>query len=601
MNHYFPTGNEMISLPTVNAENGAIEAVGFLSMAQRGMVELRGTEEMPFLSPFVQAERSGAFVDLPLTDMKCSREHDWIPTMTAAAGGIRLSMTVLTPVGERGFALRLSVTSAVDARLRFGLRGCWAEARHVVNEEKEIEGNKYCYFSGWNGGPVFDLRCGFPLFAFAPMCDGPVESEFHAEGNKIYFSLSPTVELPAGGEETLTVFWGFGFEEVAAATSAKELLRRGWDWEYEKTAAWLDARTHTFQSKRLTELYNTNLFFCMFYAAGLTLDTEELVCMTSRSPRYYVSAAYWDRDTLLWAFPAILDADPGMARRILEYVFTRQRRNFGVHSRYIDGTVLEPGFELDELVAPVIALANYVEKTGDRELLEDRFVLRGIEEILQKLAAVKHPEVDLYETFLQPTDDERVWPYLTYDNALVWLALTKLANLLSERYVALSEQAERVKAAIYEHCVFLYETGKRYFGWSVDLKGNHDVYDEPPGSLQLLPYYGFCSSEDEIWKNTVRMIRSPDYAYSFADQPVAEIGCPHAPYPWVLSLCNSLLCGHAEQAWRELEKLEMDNGIACESVDPVSGVCTTGAAFATCAGFLCHSMRVAEQEVGYAE
>ena len=89
------------------------------------------------------------------------------------------------------------------------------------------------------------------------------------------------------------------------------------------------------------------------------------------------------------------------------------------------------------------------------------------------------------------------------------------------------------------------------------------------------------------------MIRSPDYAYSFAGQPIAEIGCPHAPYPWVLSICNSLLCGHAVQAWRELEQIRMDNGIACESVDPVNGVCMTGAAFATCAGFLCHSMRVA--------
>ena len=95
------------------------------------------------------------------------------------------------------------------------------------------------------------------------------------------------------------------------------------------------------------------------------------------------------------------------------------------------------------------------------------------------------------------------------------------------------------------------------------------------------------------------MIRSPAYEYSFADSPIAEIGCAHAPYPWILSLCNSLLCGHAEQAFRELEILEMDNGIACESVDPVRGTCTTGAAFATCAGFLCHSMKTAHEEGRY--
>lgn len=115
------------------------------------------------------------------------------------------------------------------------------------------------------------------------------------------------------------------------------------------TTDWLDARRWPIPDAQLERLYNTNLFFCLFYSAGITLDTEELVLVTSRSPRYYVSAAYWDRDSLLWSFPTVVDADPALARRMLDYVFGRQRRNLGVHSRYIDGTVLEPGFELDEL------------------------------------------------------------------------------------------------------------------------------------------------------------------------------------------------------------------------------------------------------------
>lgn len=54
-----------------------------------------------------------------------------------------------------------------------------------------------------------------------------------------------------------------------------------------------------------------------------------------------------------------MQADAGIARKMLLYVFGRQRRNIGVHSRFIDGTVLEPGFELDELMAPVLALERY--------------------------------------------------------------------------------------------------------------------------------------------------------------------------------------------------------------------------------------------------
>ena len=142
-----------------------------------------------------------------------------------------------------------------------------------------------------------------------------------------------------------------------------------------------------------------------------------------------MSAAYWDRDSLLWSFPTVVDADPALARRMLYYVFGRQRRNLGVHSRYIDGTVLEPGFELDELMAPVLALERYVGATGDRDCLEDNAIRSGLTDILRTLRTKRHRSIALYETFLQPTDDVRSYPYLTYDNVLVWKALRALSSL----------------------------------------------------------------------------------------------------------------------------------------------------------------------------
>ena len=593
MDKIIPAGNEYVSLPAINEATAAIESITFLMMAQKGMVELRGSDSAPFIAPFV---RQGDKV-LPLTGLTWQRDRFWIPSVTASAEGLTFTMTVLSPPGERGFAVRLALSGApapADAAcdreaLSIGLRGAFGEAWHCVNENKPLEGSRHCYASGWNGSFIFDMRCGFPLFAFAPMADRPCSTAFQPDGS--FWEISCT------GQKELTVFFGLGFEEVAAATSAKEMLRRTWQAEYDKTARWLDARIRTLRTPALTRIYNTNLFFCLFYSTGVTLDTEELICATSRSSRYYVSAAYWDRDSLLWSFPAVLDADPALARSILEYVFTRQQRNFGIHSRYIDGTVLEPGIETDELVAPVLALSAYVDATGDASLLSEHFITAGVGSILKKLAALKHPEADLYETFLQPTDDEHVYPYLTYDNVLVWRAMKALSRLFPARYAGLDSRAEAVRRAIRTNCIFHSPDGKPYYAWSVDLAGRHDVYDEPPGSLQLLPYYGFCSPEDETWLNTVAMIRSPDYAYSFAGSPVAEIGCPHAPYPWVLSLCNSLLCGHSKQALKELEFISMDNGIACESVDPLTGECTTGAAFGTCAGFLCHALLTADKEV----
>ena len=582
MERYLPTGSEQVSLPRVNEINAGVEDLTFLHMASRGLIDLRGGQLEPLMRPFVAQQG----VEAELGGFEWSRLGYWYPRFAARAGALGLEGVILTPVGERGFGYRLWLTNngAETVETAFGLRGQTGSAWHCVNVDKPIEGALNCYVSGWSGLPVFEQMCGVPLFALAPICEGECRAEFESAGEGWLWRLERTVRLAPGESAEFTAWWGLGLEEVSAVTSARELQRRGWDWELRRSLAWLAQRSLDLGDEALTRLYNTNLFFCIFFSTGRTLDTEELVLVTSRSPRYYVSAAYWDRDSLLWSFPAVLDADAALAREMLGYVFGRQRRNIGVHSRFIDGTVLEPGFELDELMAPVLALERYVDATGDRSVLTDPDVLRGIDGILKKLDAERAEDCELYETFLQPTDDERVYPYITYDNVLVWRALRALGRLFERP--ELTEQAERVRRAIYDNCIF-----DGAFAWSVDLAGGHDVYDEPPGSLLLLPYYGFCAWDDPVYLKTAEMIRSPDYTYSFAGCEIAEIGCPHAPHPWLLSIGNSLLCGRSGEALEHLRRTRLDNGIACESVDEHTGECTTGEAFATCAGFICHALR----------
>lgn len=582
MERYLPTGSEQVSLPRVNEINAGVEDLTFLHMASRGLIDLRGGQLEPLMRPFVAQQG----VEAELGGFEWSRLGYWYPRFAARAGALGLEGVILTPVGERGFGYRLRLTNngAETVETAFGLRGQTGSAWHCVNVDKPIEGALNCYVSGWSGLPVFEQMCGVPLFALAPICEGECRAEFEPAGEGWLWRLERTVRLAPGESAEFTAWWGLGLEEVSAVTSARELQRRGWDWELRRSLAWLVQRSLDLGDEALTRLYNTNLFFCIFFSTGRTLDTEELVLVTSRSPRYYVSAAYWDRDSLLWSFPAVLDADAALAREMLGYVFGRQRRNIGVHSRFIDGTVLEPGFELDELMAPVLALERYVDATGDRSVLTDPDVLRGIDGILKKLDAESAEDCELYETFLQPTDDERIYPYITYDNVLVWRALRALGRLFERP--ELTERAERVRRAIYDNCIF-----DGAFAWSVDLAGGHDVYDEPPGSLLLLPYYGFCAWDDPVYLKTAEMIRSPDYTYSFAGCEIAEIGCPHAPHPWLLSIGNSLLCGRSGEALEHLRRTRLDNGIACESVDEHTGECTTGEAFATCAGFICHALR----------
>ena len=584
---YQVTGNEYLSLPTIRENDGAVEGVTFLYMQVKGLLEIRGKDGL--IRPYVELDGQR----LPLCPV-WSREHCWIPRFVSEEQKLRFTCTYLTPVGERALVLRLSVQnqSAEPRTIRFGTDGQWDQTLHEVNETTELTEGREAYESGWNHMFIFSQKPGLPLFAFAPCVADPqqfAEIDQQARWNRSDFAYDIYRETVLQPSETavLDIPWGVGYEGVAASTSAKELLRQGFDAVYDRTVCWLSAREKPLADPKLHELLNTNLFFAFFYASGRTVDTEELCLMTSRSPRYYVSAAYWDRDSLLWAFPAILTVDAAYAREILTYVFTRQARNFGVHSRFIDGTMLEPGFELDELCAPVIALDRYVEKTGDTAFAARPFVRDGLEEILRRMEAKKHPSVPMYETFLQPTDDMHNHIYLTYDNALVCYALRALAKLLNRPELA--EEAERTRRAVYKHCV-KEQNGRPFFAWSVDLNGHFDIYDEPPGSLLLLPFYGFCEESDPIWQNTAAMIRDESYPLSFAGHPIAEIGCKHAPHPWILSICNSLLSGHADSALLHLSRTPLDNGVACESVNEDTGLCETGEAFATCAGFLSYAL-----------
>lgn len=587
---YVPTGNDYVALPQIRGADGALESVNVLHMGFRGLLEMGGD---PFLAPFVRVGGQ----DAAIAGLRWERLAHWIPAATGTAGELQVRITYLAPVDQRGFALSYTITAGPEpVTVEWGWQGRWRFTRHVINESRPLNGTPAIIDSRtWSRGPVLEFLAAVPVLALAPLGEDGTGACARAAGDR-KLELRQEVALMPGGSAQFNVFWGVGLEEVGAATAAREMQRTGWARLRERTLSWLGQHCGSAGDPALDQVLNLNLHFNRFYATGRTIDTEERVCVTSRSPRYYVSAAFWDRDALMWSFPALLATDPECAREVLEYYFTRQARNAGVHSRYIDGVVLEPGFELDELMAPALAVAAYLDATGDVEVLQRLPVLATFDRIRRELAARRHPGAEIFETELLPTDDPAGFPYVTFDNVLVWKGLRAMARVSTAaglgdiREDELEVQAERVAAAIWQHCVVPGPAGP-CFAWEVDLKGGFRLYDEPPGSLQLLPHLGFCAEDDPVYLNTLQLIRSPDNPYAFAGQPFAELGCAHAPYPWVLSIANSLLMPtRREQARELLLRAELDGGIACESIDPATGRAATGQAFATCAGFLAHAL-----------
>ncbi len=592
------TGNEYLSLPEIG-DAGEIRSINVLHMGARGLLEFRGTAERPLLVPFITVD--GAETLRP-QNLVWSYRCDWIPGFeTHVTGCCTAAGDIFAPPGRRGGCCRLHLVNRSSAPLEveMGWQGCWSEFNHIIFNRRPVKSEKTAAYDSWTGSLLLEARSGLPLAALA-LAISADQGKGSLTGwdcralpeEAVSFRNALRLEVPPGGSASAALFIAVNLEADGAGTTAVDLKRHG--------AAALAAETE----RRLVEqrvevtdataaaVLHRNLYFNYFYALGRALDDDSLLPVTSRSPRYYVSAAYWGRDTLLWSFPGLLLADRIVCRELLLSVFSRHLSRAGEHAQYINGALLYPGFELDQLAAHFLALERYESATGDLSLLDEAVIYRGLKLLTEKALQHFDPESGLYRTFLDPSDDPVLYPFLIYDNALLKCAFTYLAALQEtgrwEEATDFAGLAGALEKEIYRHGTVMGPRGIM-FAWAVDGKGRFQLYDNPPGSLQLLAFYGFCSHEERVFRNTVAWIRSPNNPHFHGESPFSEAGSLHAPKPWPLAACNDILALN-EGGGDFLLRAPMDNGFCCETVDPETGRAATGAAFASAAGFMAHAL-----------
>ena len=605
----FLTGNEYISLPEIGT-GGGIKSVNLLHMGARGLLEFRGAAEHPLLVPFVTIDGAAA---LRAESCRWSYHRDWMPRFKLeCAGRYAVEGEIFAPPGHRGccYRLRLANLSGVPLKAAAGWQGCWGGFNYLVFSRRSVKGEHTVKYDPWTGSLLLEASSGLPLASLAlSLVSGREEEMLHhwdlssspGEKDLISYRGAATLNLVPGAVTTVTLYLATNLEADGAGTTAVDLKRRGARALAEETAGWLQNRRSGSLDGAAAAKLNRNLFFNYFYALGRALDDDSLVPVTSRSPRYYVSAAYWARDTLLWSFPGLLLVDRAVSRELLLTVFSRHLARAGEHAHYINGTLLYPGFELDQLAAHFLALKRYEEVTGDLSLTGEDIICRGLALLVEKALAQFDCESGFYRTFLDPSDDPVLYPFLIYDNALLQCAFTYLSRLQEsgrwEHHLDFAATAAALQQAIYRKGTVKGPRGIM-FAWAVDGKGRFQLYDNPPGSLQLLAFYGFCSPEDRVFKNTVAWIRSPDNPHFHHDRPFAEAGSLHAPDPWPLAACNDILA-FSEGGLDFLERAPLDSGFCCETVDPETGRAATGAAFASAAGFLAYALwRASQNEAG---
>lgn len=595
-----PTGNEWISLPDIRAVDGALNSFNIISMHHRGLLEVTGEGAGPVMQPYFTVGGK----QLPFLNPSWELIEYWIPTAHLTVDGMETTVTWCAPPGSRAAFLRLTVTNRrkEPASVTLGLRASFGKLNRVTYVPVELRGERTVGPAPWvEPGEAFSYVTNDTEFAWAVVHPGSTAQIIAPP-----ITSAPAIDASraatlAPGETAESLFiLGAGIEEFSAAHNARalrELLERdGSDAIVERAAAWCRERTKTTGQPDLDLLMNRNYLFTELYAWGKTIDTEQLVGITSRSPRYYVSAAYWDRDAMLWSFPALLDIDPKLAGDALEYALTIQLRNAGTHSRFIDGIVLEDGFQLDESVAPIIALASYEKRTNDNGFLGAH--RSAVITLRDRLLSRYDAQAGLYSSLQDSQDEFQAKPFITYDNALVWRALLDLAALFtrmneSDNAQQMTERAASLHAAVLAHCVSSDAPNATGTIFASATDGKHFTFTEiPPGSLMKLPALGFIAESDPIFVRTYSWLHSKSYEYSYSDQPYGLPGSYRLKFTTSWSIADHLsLAAGREQALKILRASNWDGGIITEGVDPTSGLMDQqGRAFATAAGYVAHAI-----------
>ena len=595
-----PTGNQWISLPDIRAVDGSLTTFNVLSMHHRGLLQVRGENGGPVLQPYFAAD--GKPLEFRNPDWKLIAF--WLPTAHQTINDLDASLTWCAPPDSRAVFIRMTLTNRrpQPAEVTLGLKAAFGSLDRVTYVPVQLRGERTVATAPWvEPAEVFSYITQDTDFAWTLL----------HPGSKASVTAPPTSSAPAvdasktktlaPGDSIEAVFvLAAGIEEFSAAHNARALReqidRNGAEAMIDQTAAWLSARTRTTGKPDLDLLMNRNFLFTSLYAWGRTIDTEQLVGITSRSPRYYVSAAYWDRDAMLWSFPGLLDTDPSMARDALEYALTTQLRNTGTHSRFIDGVVLEDGFQLDEAAAPIIALASYVKRTNDTAFLAaHRAALTQLRDrILQRFDST----TGLYSTLQDSQDEFQKLPFITYDNALVWRAFADLSDLFKRQNDSadaeeMARRAASLREAVLAYCVSASapDASGPIFASATD--GKNFVFAEiPPGSLFKLPILGLIPQSDPTFVRTWQWLHSKNYQYSYSDEAYGLPGSYRLPFTTSWSIADELLLSAGrDKALKALLASEWDGGIITEGVDPgTARMDQAGRAFATAAGYVAHAI-----------
>jgi hypothetical protein len=624
------TGNHYLAAPWIDPADGAIHGVNVLHRGMASLLSWAGARRpepggVPLLRMVVLVEG----VETPVEDVKWERLDRWIPRWRGRAGEVAVTVTICTPGGfdplAPGAVILVRTESAERVRVGIRLEGRWSwtlrtaastrpalpanrarrEGAAVVLEAGEMPmGAGLAILATGPGGraelgrPGSDQRSGAHAGGVASadggaqpgaaeQAGGPAEL-VAVNGEAIEFRLQ--TEATTRGKGTSAFVLGVAPDGDGALAAARRLAGIGAEELVRRARLDLASLNRATDEVAARDIVARNLVFHHYSAAARAIDDDRLYPVLSRSPDHGECAVFAETEALSWSLPAYALTDPLIAREVLLRVLEVYSDRPGNMRRYIDGGILDAGYSLARALDHGLAIERYIEITRDDTFADEPLVQQVLRELDEAAYTRLHREIFLAGTDTLAGGERADYPYVAWDNAQLW----RLSQVI-DRWLRVEAGGPKprfaradaeIEAAFWQR--FTTEVdGLGVIPYSIDLRGKAAVYDDPAGSLRLLPFVGLCAQDDPIWLNTMELLHSKSYPLFLGGQPYPGFAGRSRPGEARFSaLCADLLCPWRARSLETLRSLHLPGGVACETWDPATGRVASGPYAASEAGFL---------------
>ena len=232
---------------------------------------------------------------------------------------------------------------------------------------------------------------------------------------------------------------------------------------------------------------------------------------------------------------------------------TYKKNSEGKFINAMNNFLWERKYELDSIIIPFYTMCLYINYTQNFSILNEKFFecldiilnliekekrgtddednengpeykfQRKIEEPFDSLHLGRgNPSKsnDLIKSSFRNSDDCTLFSYNIPENAFLVVTFKKLIEILEkfkpefEKINKLKEISNKIYKSIFLNGVFKDENNNDFFAFEIDGFGNYYFMDEAGyPNLISLPFFGFLSNEDEIYKTTRKKILSSRNPY----------------------------------------------------------------------------------------